>query len=102
MVLGGSCNRYRRPINLLTKYTINTKVIYWDDTAFYVEQTFVQDSDNFVCFIGLVKQTISGVSPESVVSEAGEQEITKPEILPELKLWCESTKLSSERLRKSS
>lgn len=75
------------------------QVIYWDDTAFYVEQRFVRCSDNFVCFIGIVKQTLIGLKTDQVIHSLG-YHVKKPEALPELEKWIDSISLSSERLRK--
>jgi hypothetical protein len=66
-----------------------------------VEHTFVRDTDGFICFISLTKQTVIGLKPEQIIEKLG-YSVEKPEILPELKLWIESTSLSSERLRKKS
>jgi len=77
------------------------QVIYWDDTAFYVEQQFVRTQDNFVCFVALIKQTLIGVKPQEVV-DLIEPGVQKPALIPELEKWMDSIAASSERLRKKS
>lgn len=64
-----------------------------------MEHTFVRDSDGFVCFISLIKQSVIKTKPEQILEKMG-CDVEKPGILPELKLWIESTAASSERLRK--
>lgn len=74
-------------------------MIYWDDSAFYVEHTFVRTSDNFVCFVALIKQTVTGIKVSEVLQKLS-YAVEKPDPLPELQKWIDSLKLSSERLRK--
>ncbi|KAH3835025.1 hypothetical protein DPMN_108363 [Dreissena polymorpha] len=100
LTLGASNNRYRRSITLFTSFRIESKVIYWNDTAFYVEQKFVRNKDNFVCMISLMKQTLINSKPEDVVKKL-HGPIRKPELLPELESWIQSIVMSSERLRKN-
>ncbi|XP_052793126.1 protein THEM6-like [Mya arenaria] len=101
MTLGASNNRYRKSIILFDHFRIETKVIYWDDTAFYVEQQFIRTKDNFVCFVSILKQTLVGIKPDEVVKIV-HPDIEKPPLLPELEKWMESISFSSERLRKTS
>lgn len=75
------------------------QIIYWDEAAFYVEQQFVRCSDNFICFIGLTKQTVIGAKPSDILRKLN-CSVDKPELPPELESWITSINHSSERLRK--
>ncbi|KAL2726842.1 protein THEM6-like [Vespula squamosa] len=100
-VLGGSSTRYRRPIPFLMMYKITTKLIYWDEKSLYFEHKFINLRNNFIHTIILTKQTTIGMKiPLTEFLKKLEPEICLPEITQDLKLWLESMKYSSQKLKK--
>ncbi|MEE6462984.1 hypothetical protein FKM82_005728, partial [Ascaphus truei] len=67
MVMAACTVRYRRSLRLLETFEIRTRLLCWDDKAFYVEQRFVSPRDGFVCAVLLSRQHIMGISPDKVV-----------------------------------
>ena len=75
----------------------------WDEKAFYVEHRWIRKSDNFLCAIAILKQTVVRVSPREVVRVLSQQSgVDIPDIpMPEeVRLWQEANQLSSEMLKK--
>lgn len=67
MVVGASTIRYRRSLAFREAFEIRTKVLGWDDKAFYLEQRFVSKKDGFVSAIMLCRQNMVHHSPESII-----------------------------------
>ncbi|GAB1865854.1 Protein THEM6 [Camponotus japonicus] len=98
----GACTiRYRRAIPIFTLYKITTKLIYWEDKHFYVEQQFINLTNNFIHAVVLSRQTVTGlkVPVDDLIAEI-EPETRKPEPTKELQLWLESMEESSKNLKK--
>lgn len=94
--------RYRRSIEFLQPFRIHTKLLYWDERSFYLEQKIVRTSDNFICAINYTCQTITttDVKPQQVLDELyGHVEC--PTAPPEIAAWIQATELSSQALRKN-
>lgn len=100
-VQGASSIRYRRAIPIFTPYKITTKLIYWEDKHFYIEQQFISLMDNFVRAVVISKQTTTGlkVPIQDILAEI-EPEIRRPEPTKELQLWLDSMEESSRSLKK--
>ncbi|MEQ2285607.1 Thioesterase superfamily member 6 [Ameca splendens] len=67
MVVGASTIRYRRSLAFREAFQIRTKVLGWDEKAFYLEQRFVSKRDDFVSAVMLCRQNVVGSSPESII-----------------------------------
>lgn len=67
MVVGASTIRYRRSLAFREAFEIRTKVMGWDDKAFYLEQRFVSKKDGFVSAIMLCRQNMVHHSPERII-----------------------------------
>ncbi|XP_018792980.1 PREDICTED: protein THEM6 [Bactrocera latifrons] len=98
-VQGASSVRYRRTIPIFHPYKIQTKLIWWDEKAIYLEQSFVTLSDGFVRAVALSKQCITNCDVTEIMKTFPEA-ATRPEMPAELKLWLDSIELSSQKLRK--
>lgn len=98
-VQGASSVRYRRTIPIFHPYKIQTKLIWWDEKAIYLEQSFVTLSDGFVRAVALSKQCITNCDVTEII-KAFPEAVTRPEMPAELKLWLDSIELSSQKLRK--
>ena len=112
---GASTIRYRRSIGLFDRFTVATRVLAWDEKSLYIEQKFLRFSDNFVCAIVLVKQslvsgTIEDLFKAALSTDSGEsgqnidafsqnpEALVSPPFPEELSLWIESNAISSQKL----
>ena len=72
--------RFRYPLKAFQKYQLKTRVIWWDDTTFYWEQTF--ERKGRVIVTGYVSSTLAnknGRIPSKAMMEEAEQDVIKPE-----------------------
>ena len=97
--------RYRRSLQLWQLFTLTTRLVYWNDNAFYLEQRFI-GRDGFVHAIAFVKMVMRSkncrVSPGEVAKRVGREgggDIKSPPPSPELKDWIESLEKSSESMK---
>ncbi|XP_054730787.1 protein THEM6 [Anastrepha obliqua] len=98
-VQGASSVRYRRTIPIFNPYKIQTKLIWWDEKAIYLEQSFVTLSDGFVRAVALSKQCITNCDVTELMKTFPEA-TTRPDMPADLKLWLDSIEVSSQKLRK--
>ncbi|EDQ85590.1 uncharacterized protein MONBRDRAFT_29080 [Monosiga brevicollis MX1] len=87
MVLGACTTRFRRSLDPLERYQLQTRVLCWDDSAFYVEQRFVTP-DGFVRASFYAKQSLVGTSPQRVLETMG-LALESPPIPEHLQPWLE-------------
>lgn len=107
---GGTSIRYRRFIRLFSLYYITSKIVYWDQNSIYMEHRFITKRDNFVRAIVYCKQKVVKCNVEEIMTELMKNPVTKvvndvrskPECPPEVRLWIESTMVSSTKLRENS
>ncbi|XP_060099044.1 protein THEM6-like [Heteronotia binoei] len=62
-VLSASCSRYRRPLGLFERFDIRTRILGWDDHAFYLEQQFVSCQKGFEVAVVHCQHHLTGISP---------------------------------------
>lgn len=88
-VQGASSVRYRKTIPIFTPYKIETKLIWWDEKAIYLEQKFVT-FDGFVRAIAMSKQCITNCNVVELLKgfQGGEKIPDPPQ---ELQLWYETS-----------
>ncbi|KAH8387006.1 hypothetical protein KR093_004031 [Drosophila rubida] len=98
-VQGASSVRYRRTIPIFHPYKIQTKIIWWDEKAIYLEQQFITLADGFVRAIAMSKQCMTNCNVNEVFATYPEA-AQKPPMSEELKLWLESNEITSQKLRK--
>ena len=71
--------RFRYPLKIFQKYQLKTRILWWDDTTFYIKQVF--ERKGRVVATGYVCATLLGssgsVSPSKILAEIG-QSVTKP------------------------
>lgn len=85
-VQGASSVRYRKTIPIFSLYKIETKLVWWDDKAIYIEQKFITLSDGFVRAIAMSKQCITNCNVvELIKGFPGGEKIPDPP--QELQLW---------------
>lgn len=106
LVVGAITIRYRRSLELFQHVTLKTRVIYWDDKAFYFESQFVT-SDGFISAISITKQVLvqkkkqDPITPQELILKLLGKELRRPEPPKELQHWIEYNSASSESLRPS-
>merc|ERR1719411_1004384 len=61
IVMHASTIRYRRSLNFLQRYTVNTRLVYFDERSLYYEQHYVTKNpttdEEFICAVALCKMT---------------------------------------------
>lgn len=77
-VLGASCVRYRRSLRLLEPFEVRTRLLGWDDRAFYLEARFISLRDGFVCALLRARHHVLGTSPERVVQHLCKRRVSAP------------------------
>ncbi|XP_072007090.1 protein THEM6 isoform X1 [Engystomops pustulosus] len=102
MVMAACTIRYRRSLRLLEAFEIRTRLLCWDEKAFYVEQRFVAPKDGFVCAVLLSRQHIIGNSPDKVVQTMCKRKVESPEFPDEVMHWIDYNDNSSQKLRAES
>ncbi|XP_066434816.1 protein THEM6 [Eleutherodactylus coqui] len=102
MVMAACTIRYRRSLRLLEAFEIRTRLLCWDEKAFYVEQRFVAPRDGFVCAILLSRQHIIGNCPDKVVQTMCKRKVESPEFPDEVMHWIDYNDNSSQKLRAES
>lgn len=87
---------YRKSLTPWQKFDIESKVIGWDDQAFYFEQRFVADAEIYtvaIVRIRFLKKARGILVPGEVIEGSGGWQGAKP-ILPEwVKTWAAQTAL---------
>lgn len=77
-VMAASCARYRRSLRLLEPFEVRTRLLGWDDRAFYLEARFVSLRDGFLCALLRSRQHVLGASPERVVQHLCKRRVSPP------------------------
>lgn len=105
IVMHASSIRYRRSLNFLQRYTVNTKLVYFDERSFYYEQCYVTKDpttdEEFICAIALCKMTAVNMSvKEMMKTKFGIDKIDiDPQREKEIRLFIEMQDVSSARLK---
>ncbi len=106
-MVGSQTVRFRREMSLGQKYVLQTRLLCWDERAFYVEHRFItkdyKTAKNFVNAIVLVKNTVIGnVGPAKIIEKLQnviEDELKSRPIPQDVQKWIESNQISSKLLR---
>ncbi|XP_069847609.1 protein THEM6 [Dipodomys merriami] len=101
-VLAASCARYRRPLRLFEPFEVRTRLLGWDDRAFYLEARFVSLRDGFVCALLRSRQHVVGASPDRVVQHLCQRRVEPPDLPEDLQHWIAYNEASSQLLRAES
>ncbi|KAL8181558.1 UNVERIFIED_CONTAM: hypothetical protein K2H54_006700 [Gekko kuhli] len=101
-VLSASCSRHRRALRLLERFNIHTRILGWDDHAFYLEQLFVRPPNNFVVAVVLCRHHITGTTPAALIAFVAQKTVESPELPEEVKHWLKYNEANSQRLRAES
>ncbi|CAO2602050.1 Protein THEM6 [Lemmus lemmus] len=101
-VLAASCARYRRSLRLFEPFEVRTRLLGWDDRAFYLEARFVSLRDSFLCALLRSRQHVLGTTPDRVVQHLCKRRVEPPELPEDLKHWIAYNETSSQLLRAES
>lgn len=101
-VLAASCVRYRRSLHLFEPFEVRTRLLGWDDRAFYLEARFVSLRDGFLCALLRSRQHVLGTSPERIVQHLCKRRVEPPELPEDVKHWIAYNEASSQLLRAES
>ncbi|XP_026760246.1 protein THEM6-like isoform X2 [Galleria mellonella] len=99
--------RYRRYLKPFTRFTITSKVIYWDEKTLFMEHEFIGPG-GFVHAVAVCRQRIIDTSASAIVELllqlhcSGTCHPPIEKMPPELELWVQSNELSSAKLRGAS
>ncbi|EHH28798.1 hypothetical protein EGK_19313, partial [Macaca mulatta] len=83
-------------------FEVRTRLLGWDDRAFYLEARFVSLRDGFVCALLRFRQHLLGTSPERVVQHLCQRRVEPPELPADLQHWISYNEASSQLLRMES
>lgn len=67
MVVGASTVRYRRPLCIGETFELCTRIVTWDEKAFYLEHRFVSRRDAMVAAVMYCKQNVLRTSPDQIL-----------------------------------
>ncbi|XP_054446088.1 protein THEM6 [Pteronotus mesoamericanus] len=101
-VMAASCARYRRSLRLLDPFEVRTRLLGWDDRAFYLETRFISLRDGFLCALLRSRQHVLGTTPERVVQHLCKRKVEPPELPEDLRHWIAYNETSSQLLRTES
>ncbi|XP_026545771.1 protein THEM6-like [Notechis scutatus] len=91
--------RFRRSLKLWERFAIRTRMLCWDDQAFYLEQQFINCRDGFVHAIVLVQHHVTGMSPSEVIQILYGRQVESPEIPGDVYHWLKSMQNNRERMK---
>lgn len=67
MVVGATTIRYRRALYIGEGYELRSRIVTWDEKAFFLEQRFVSTKDGLVCAVMYCKQSVIRSSPDKIM-----------------------------------
>ncbi|XP_050096409.1 protein THEM6 [Anopheles aquasalis] len=68
VVQGATTIRYRRFIRPFTRFTISSRIVYWDNQSIFMEHRFIGGTDGFIHCIALCRQRVMQCSVEDVMA----------------------------------
>lgn len=100
LVAAATTIRYRRSMKLFQRFSVQSRLIYWEKDSFYLEQRTVTP-DGFTTSILMTKYAVRGIEMKDVLAHCLSSTVlpTPPEVSPELSSWMESLRHSSNTLR---
>ncbi|XP_067888963.1 protein THEM6-like [Heterodontus francisci] len=99
MVLGAATIRYRRSLHLFEQFKIRSRILCWDEKAFYIEQEFISCRDGFVCATMLCRQNVLYSTPDKLLQLLCKRKVECPDFPKEVELWIKYNLASSAKLK---
>jgi acyl-CoA thioesterase FadM len=94
-VAAGETIQFRKPLTLLQKYSISTRMMGWDERFFYVEQAFFRKGQVHALMIVRVRPIMKNdtrVTPREVLGYVYSNELEGTRTNEAINKWNESTK----------
>ncbi|XP_052318704.1 protein THEM6-like isoform X5 [Oncorhynchus keta] len=79
MVVGATTIRLRRALCLGEAFELRTRIVVWDEKAFYLEQRFVSCRDGLVAAVMLCKQNVMRSSPDKILQFLCKRKVECPD-----------------------
>lgn len=76
MVVGATTIRYRRALCIGEGYELRSRIVTWDDKAFFLEQRFVSRKDGLVCAVMYCKQSVIRSSPDKILQHLCQRKVS--------------------------
>ena len=85
-VVGAGNIRYRKSLKLFQTYSIKTRIVCWDERAFYVEQEMIT-SKGFVAAAMDTKIAMKGITTDVFIKEFCGEVLPSPDATEEIESW---------------
>ncbi|KAM8838354.1 protein THEM6-like [Synchiropus picturatus] len=102
MVVSATTIRYRRALCIGEGYQLRSRILAWDQKAFFLEQRFVSSRDGLVCAVMYCKQSVIRCSPDKIMEHLCKRKVETPEFPEDLQHWVNFISSSSQALRAES
>ncbi|XP_069076966.1 protein THEM6 isoform X1 [Pleurodeles waltl] len=99
LVMASCVARFRRSLHLFEPFQLSTRLLCWDERAFFMEQRFVSPKDGRVCAVLLSRLHVLRCSPDKVLQHILKKEVESPEFPDEVVHLISFNDASSKRLR---
>ena len=87
-MVGSAVVRFRRPLQLMAKFELHTRLACWGPKWFFIEQQFMRDGS--VCGVGFIKglfrASTGNVAPAEVLAAMGKLQ-ESPEVPRGIEEW---------------
>lgn len=103
-LVGGTHLIFRRSVDLLEPFTLETRLVAWDERWFFIEQTFRrQDGQTAVRGLvrGMARDPAGLVPPERLLGLTGRAPGTSPPMPEEFQRWIATCDAGIARIRAS-
>ncbi|KAL0967037.1 hypothetical protein UPYG_G00303780 [Umbra pygmaea] len=99
LVVGATTIRLRRALHLGEAFELRSRIVLWDEKAFYLEQRFVSSRDGLVAAVMFCKQNVIGSSPDKILQYLCKRKVECPDYPEDLQHWVNFISASSLALR---
>ncbi|KAK7485605.1 hypothetical protein BaRGS_00023180 [Batillaria attramentaria] len=88
--------QYRRSIRLMERFHTYTKLVFWDEKSFYLEQKMIRAKDNVICAVNYTCHTLTNpsVTPQDVLNKLYGR-VECPPAPPDVAAWILLAELAS-------
>ena len=101
-IVAASRIKYRKSLNLFNRYDLQTRILYWDDKWFYIEQEFILNGKPVAsAWVKACIRGAKGVVPVKEIFALVPFDGVTPEPSEELQQWIELEASKNEQTVKS-
>ena len=98
-VVGAGNIRYKKSMKLFQTYKIRTRIVCWDERAFYVEQEMVTTGGSTVTATMNTKIAMKGITTDVFIRAFCGDLLPSPDATDEIESWQETLAVSSKYLQ---